>query len=90
MATRRRENVQLNVRSRYARDRAAELSRQTGLTTTQVVEDALRSYVPPSLTEPMPGLERRGHILVLASRGGPPITMEDTDRAIEAARLREE
>ena len=43
----RANNVQLSVRSSYARARAAELSRATGMSATKVVEEALRAYAPP-------------------------------------------
>ena len=44
----RRPVPQLNVRSEYAVRRARELARGTGTTTTQIVEDALRAYAPPT------------------------------------------
>ena len=56
--------VQLNVRSAYARARAHELARLTGMTATQVVEEALRGFVPPGAGLEPPGLVRRGAILV--------------------------
>ncbi len=40
--------AQLNVRSEFARSRAHELAKLTGMSVTQVVEDALRGYVPPA------------------------------------------
>lgn len=40
----RRAVPQLSIRSDYAVKRARELARETGRTTTKIVEDALRSY----------------------------------------------
>ena len=37
----------LVIRSKFARDRAMQIARETGMTVTQVVEEALRQYVPP-------------------------------------------
>ena len=45
----RRTVPQLNVRSEYAVQRARELARQTGTTTTKIVEDALRIYAPAEM-----------------------------------------
>ena len=36
----RAENIQLNVRSAFARDRVHALSKLTGMTASEVVEDA--------------------------------------------------
>ena len=77
---------QLNIRSAFARDRAAVLARQTGMTTTQVVEEALRAYAPPA---PTPGAEgprlvRKGRLLVMT--GGPPTTIEQILAQIDDAR----
>lgn len=81
---------QLNIRSRYARDRAAELARDIGRTATQVVEDALRAYSPPGPEETPPeilpsGLVRHGRLLVARSTGRT-ITLEETLAAIEQDR----
>ena len=40
------EFLQLNIRSRFARERAAELARATGMPLARVVEEALRAYQP--------------------------------------------
>lgn len=80
----RAEEVQFNIRSRFARDRAAELARATGMTTAQVVEEALRAYRPPLPEVLPPGLERRGRLLVLT--GGRPLNAEETQAAIDAVR----
>lgn len=86
---------QFNIRSRYARDRARQLAEQTGRTTTQIVEEALRVYAPPSDSAPdgtpgPHGLVWRGGILVIPARGKRIITQEEADAALEAARNRED
>lgn len=81
---------QLNIRSAYARERASTLARQTGKSTTEVVEEALRAYEPPppaDLERPVPpGMVRKGPLLVMESRGGRKITSEDVIASIEADR----
>lgn len=74
---------QLNVRSAYAKDRAAMLARTTGMTTTQVVEEALRAYTPPLPMAPG-SLTRRGTLLVRP--GGARVTLEAANAALDAAR----
>ena len=78
------QNAQLKIRSGFARARATELSRATGMTTTQIVEEALRAYTPPSAQLP-DGVEGRGPLLVLT--GGSPISFEDANAALRATRL---
>jgi hypothetical protein len=85
----RRTGAQLNIRSDFARDRVREIMQRTGMTATEVVEEALRSYVPPPQDPPPYGLIREGPLLVLASRGRT-ITQEEADAALEAARIRED
>ena len=83
----RRDAQQLNIRSAYARQRAQELARQTGRTVTEVVEEALRNYTPPAPAEPPPGLVRKGRLLVMpAPPGSAPITVEEVNAMIDAAR----
>jgi hypothetical protein len=81
-------NTQLNVRSSFARTRAHELARLTGMTATQVVEDALRGYVPPSAPAAVGGLVARGPILVRPRRG-PVISLDEANAALDAVRERE-
>ena len=76
---------QLNIRSRYARDRVAELVRQTGLTATQVVEEALQAYSPPLEDAPPAGLVRRGRILVMPASGRP-VTVADVEETLDEIR----
>lgn len=83
----RAEHIQLNVRSAFARARAQELARLTGMTATQVVEDALRGYVPPGMAARVGKLVRRGPILVRPT-GGPKVSLEDANAALEAIRDR--
>ena len=78
-----RSTAQLNVRSPYARERAAKLARATGMTTTQVVEEALRAYTPP-VAEPTGKLVRRGNLLVRP--GGKVISLEAANAALDASR----
>ena len=84
----RSDNAQLNIRSAYARARAHEIARRTGMTATEVVEDALRGYVPPAGPERVGGLVRRGPVLVKPS-GGRSVTRREADEALEAVRGRD-
>jgi hypothetical protein len=89
----RQDTAQLNIRSAFARARVAEIAAATGMTATQVIEDALRFYVPPAPPEaeaPVPeGMIRKGRLLVLAARPGQKtITQKQTNRAINAVRNR--
>jgi hypothetical protein len=81
-------NSQLNVRSSFARSRAHELARMTGMTATQVVEDALRGYVPPGAPAPVGGLVERGPILVRPRRG-PVVSLDEANAALDLVRERE-
>lgn len=88
----RKSTAQTNIRSDYVRERVRELAAETGKTTTQVLEDAVRAYKPEPFTsdDDVPeGMMRVGWFLVLKDRGGPRITLEDTNRAIEAGRNRD-
>lgn len=76
---------QLNIRSRFARERATAIARETGMTTTQVVEEALRAYVPPVPDSPSPNLVRHGKLLVHRPTGRT-ITLEQLNAEIEAVR----
>jgi len=81
----RADHAQFNIRSAFARARAHELAKLTGMTATQVVEDALRGYVPPGAPAPRGNLVRRGSMLVL-STGGKTVSLEETNAALEAIR----
>ena len=81
----RSDTAQLNIRSRFARERAAELARRTGMTTTQVVEEALRAFSPPGAPLPeTPDLVRKGPLLVLV--GGDSVTPAEVQAAIDQDR----
>lgn len=84
----RADNAQLNIRSAYARNRAREIARRTGMTTTEIVEDALRGYVPPVASEPVDGLVRHGRILVKPAQGRH-VTQDEADQALDAVRKRD-
>jgi hypothetical protein len=77
----RSNQAQLNVRSAYARARVQELARLTGMTATQVVEEALRGFAPPPTAREARGLVRRGPILV-KPRAAAKITQDQADAAL--------
>jgi hypothetical protein len=79
----RAASTQLNVRSAFARQRAAALARATGMTTTQIVEEALRAYAPP-VASPPGKLVRRGALLVRP--GGGRVTLDEANAALDASR----
>ncbi len=81
----RADNIQLNIRSAYARDRVREIARGTGMTAAEVVEDALRGYVPPATSAPVEGLVRRGPVLVKPAQGRS-VTLREADQALHAVR----
>jgi hypothetical protein len=78
-----RHASQLNIRSGTARATAHELARRTGMTVTQVVEEALRAYSPPAAAPP--GLAQRGALLVLPARGAR-VTLAMANAALDASR----
>ncbi len=84
----RTNNVQFNVRSSFARQRAHELAKLTGMTATQVVEDALRGYVPPGVEHKTGRLVRRGPILVRAADGAK-VPFAEAEEALNAVRERD-
>jgi len=84
----RADNVQLNIRSVYARNRTRDIARRTGMTTTEIIEDALRGYVPPATSEPIDGLVRRGPVLVKPAQGRR-VTQDEADQALDAVRERD-
>ncbi len=78
---------QLNIRSAFARGRARHLALQTGMSVTEVVEDALRGYAPPAGAAAIGRLERRGPLLVLPP-GDAPVTLAEAEAALAASRER--
>lgn len=85
---RRTDDAQLNIRSAYARTRVHEIARQTGMTAAQVIEDALRGYVPPVEPGRLGTLVRRGPVLVKPAHRLR-VTQDEADRALEAVRERD-
>jgi hypothetical protein len=79
-----RPDPQLNIRSAYARERAGALARATGMTATQVVEEALRAYTPPLAVPPPGTLQRRGPLLVRPGDDG--ISLAAANAALDAVR----
>lgn len=84
----RADNTQLNIRSAYARNRVREIARGTGMTATEVIEDALRGYVPQAAPTPVEGLVRRGPVLVKPAQGQH-VTQAQADQAPQAVRERD-
>lgn len=82
----RHDNTQLNIRSAFARARAHEIARRTGMTATEVIEDALRGYVPAAEPKPVGTLVRRGKLLVLPASGRPRVSLTETNEALDMAR----
>ena len=81
----RPDNVQLNVRSAFARERVHALSKLTGMTASEVIEDALRGYVPPGLPANTGKLVRRGTLLMRPATGKT-ISLEEANDALERSR----
>ena len=85
----RTDTVQFNVRSAFVRERATQIARETGMSATKVIEEALRAYAPPP---PLaaddgavpPGMIRKSGMLVLT--GGPRVTLEQLNAMIEESR----
>ncbi len=65
------------------------LAHKTGMTTTQVVEEALRAYLPPSSKGVPARLVRKGAILVKPANGKR-VTPDEADAALEEVRLERE
>jgi hypothetical protein len=75
---------QLSVRSSFASARASKLAKLTGMTITQIVEDALRAYQPPARIVPG-GLVEKGGLLV-KPKGETGITQPQVDAELEEIR----
>lgn len=77
---------QLNVRSRFARLRATQIARTTGMTVAQVVEDALRAYQPlVRRASPNGRLIEEGRLLVL-SKPGHTVTHDQVEAELDDMR----
>jgi hypothetical protein len=85
----RRDATQLNIRSAFARQRVHELARRTGMTATQIVEDALRGYVPSTEPKAVGTLVRRGPLLVRPADKRRKVTSAEAEAALEAVRSRD-
>jgi len=85
----RHDNAQLNIRSAFARARTREIARRTGMTATEVIEDALRGYVPAAGPKQVGALVRRGPVLVRPASGGRRITLAEVNEALDETRDRE-
>jgi hypothetical protein len=81
----RTANIQLNVRSAFACERVQTLTKLTGMTASEVVEDALRGYVPPGTPANTGALVRRGALLVRPATGVA-ISLAQADAALDQAR----
>jgi hypothetical protein len=76
---------QLNIRSRFARVRASQLAKATGMTVAQVVEDALRAYQPARrIARPGSLVEKAG--LLVKPKGSAEITQAQVDAELEDVR----
>ena len=84
----RPDNIQLNVRSAFARERVHALTKLTGMTASEVVEDALRGYVPPGHPANTGRLVRRGALLVRQATGKR-ISLAEANEALERSRERD-
>ncbi|MGQ0558724.1 MAG: hypothetical protein ACT4OE_03945 [Sphingosinicella sp.] len=82
----RTNEVQLNVRSRLARERATAIARETGMTTTRVVEEALLAFRPQAASDVPAGMIRKNGILVVKARGKR-VTLKQAEAALRASRL---
>ena len=79
---------QLNVRSRFARTRASQLAKATGMSVTQVVEDALRAYQPAhQVVRPAGLIEKEG--LLVKPKGRADVAQLQVDTELEKIRAGE-
>lgn len=85
----RQENAQLNIRSAFARARVHEIARRTGMTATEIVEDALRGYVAVAPAVRVGALVRRGPVLVRPASDDRRVSLKEANAALDAARRRE-
>ena len=76
---------QLNVRSVFARTRAAQLAKRTGMSTVQVIEEALRAYQPPPAAIRAGGLIEK-HGLLVKRKGRAQITQTQIDAELDEMR----
>ena len=81
----RTNSSQLNVRSEFASQRARELAKRMNVSTTKVVEEALRRFHPPEEEVPE-GMMRVGRLLVMKDDGRPKISVEEAIRQLDETR----
>jgi hypothetical protein len=79
---------QLNIRSRFARLRAASLAQATGMSVTKVVEEALRAYQPAHRIVRPSGLIEKGGLLV-KPKGRAEVTQRQVDIELDKIRAGE-
>ncbi|MGD9885351.1 MAG: type II toxin-antitoxin system VapB family antitoxin [Reyranella sp.] len=84
----RRNSAQLNIRSAFACVRVREIARRTGMSATEIVEDALRGYVPMVEPEAVGNLVRRGPLLVLPIGNRRKVRLAEANAALDATRDR--
>jgi hypothetical protein len=75
---------QLNVRSVFARTRATQLAKRTGMSTVQVVEEALRAYQPPTAIRAGGLIEKNG--LLVKRKGRAQIAQRQVDVELDELR----
>lgn len=76
----------LAQRAAFVRGRVRELAATTGMTKMQVLEEAVRAFNPIAPAETGGRLIRKGRFLLTSSYDGQPVTLEQTNAAIEAIR----
>ena len=84
----RRNTAQLNIRSAFVRERVRDVARRTGMTATEVVEDALRGYIPAAEPQPVGSLVRCGRLLVRPAGKKRKVTLAEAEAALDAVRRR--
>jgi hypothetical protein len=81
----RANNTQLTIHSAFALAKAREIAEATGMSVTEVLEDALRSYMPSASRAVAARLVRRGPVWVVQV-GGASVGLDDANFALEAER----
>ncbi len=84
----RRNTAQLNIRSSFAKAQVHMIAQRTGQTATQIVEDALRSYVPAGGPDRVGSLVRCGPLLVQPAADDRRVSLDEATAALEATRDR--
>ena len=84
-----RRTSQFNVRSPYLRERVPELAAELGLTSTQLLEEAVRAFAVSRRREAPEGLKWKGRFLVGRTFDGRPVTLEETNAWIDLDRCSE-